>query len=531
MINLKATEKLEYINATKDLYQGAKLYDKVAIELDESWSDANFPVKTVVFGDGTNTTQVDYAAEIDIPEFYLSVPDVEFFIGLIGTSGTIRRTTNLVKFTVTEGSYQPGMVPPSPDTIVYSQILLENGAKISGENGEVWITIEEFGGDRGFSIIGGQLSVGSPDDPRETVLGSGDSYPIDTAFHADIADTVDLTIVNATDITDQISSDLSGSAALFGGTAAGKYILVGMDYKTSNFKVLTITPGVIEPDNIVAEYYENDVNEWVPVSFMATEANNLDNQLGEVLTTLPSEQWRFGFNPLDPTSIWEKATMNIDGVDVEKYWARFRVVSDITTDAIINQVKVGTDRFQIKGNGRTEYFGEGRYIRHIVGNWSNRILNNLKNPQNRNIEYGVGMTGVLTENRWTSGADDGILLPIQIVKGLDTSIPLVLTLQGYPEDDDGPSIVKFGLEVLTVKFGHNYDGNAVPEYSTTAVDAFPAGSQLKGREAKFLVPINKTVPGDKVIISVYRMGNDPEDTTNGDVIIEDLYVEGYFWTP
>lgn len=399
---------------------------------------------------------------------------------------------------------------------------------------EVWDNIMNFfksqddGDDKGIQIVGGQFSVGSVEDPRETCLGSGDSYPIQNAFHCDIANTSGLTITSAIDVTAILESDTGSATSLFSGITAGKYLLVGSDYKFEGVKVKTTVAGVIEPDSLIAEVIQDNVPTYQEATFMATNANDINQQLGRVITTEPSEQWRFGVNPLTQTIPWDKVTLNINGVDITKYWGRFRLIDAITSDATIEQVKMHTDRTEFNALQGEEMFGGHRYSSVLFEGMKNVITNTLKNPPNENVKYAVGVTGLFSDNELVNNTEDGFVIPITIPVGLDTSIPLILDITGYPKSNDA-GVVKFAVDVYSISSGFKYDGLATPDITLTGIDSFPLGSLEVRRTAQFLIPVDKLIPTEEVLLSFYRLGNDAEDTLNASAVITNIQCTGAFW--
>jgi len=400
-----------------------------------------------------------------------------------------------------------------------------------------------IGDDKGI-ICTEQFSVGKPSNSKESVFGEGDSYgvgkedttpegvpKVGSAWHCDISNTTGLTITGATDVTTELSSDTGSTVGLFNGTTTGKYVLVGSDYTFSGVKAKIDIAGDVEPENVIGEYLENDTT-WATANFMATDANYPYTQRGNVLGALnsSSEQWRFGFNPSNLPVPWNKVTLNINGTDYTKYWARFLITSDITTDITIEQLKMHTNRFEINADGSTEYFGKSRYQKTLFAGVSNTLQNISKNPGSQNINYANGMVGDINDNKFVDNTEDGFIIPITIPEGLDTSIPMTLNITGYPTSDNAGA-VKFGIDAIHVKDGFVYSTSNTPDFTSTAIDTFEAGNQNTRRTASFLIPVNTLVPGEEIIISFYRLGNDPEDTLSGSAVITNVKVDGYFWRP
>ncbi len=424
-----------------------------------------------------------------------------------------------------------------------SVIMLASDAKdymASGTSSQ-YIVVVDDGDDKGL-ICTEQWSVGKPGDGKESVFGEGDSYGVgkeDTtpdgtpvagsAWHCDISNTTGLTITSATDVTVVMASDSESTAPLFNGVGAGKYILVGSEYKFGGSKMKIDTVGVIEPDNVVGEYLATSAG-WVNAPFMATDSDYPYTQHGNKLGTCAScsEQWRFGFNPLDVPVTWDKVTLNINGVDYTKYWARFRVTSDITTDPIMQQIKLHTNRFEINGDGNTEYFGRARYPKTIA---VEKKTNALKNPANENITIAVGITEVRADNEFQNGASDGLILSGLIPEGMDTSIPAQIVVDWYVKGA-GAGDVELEFEAVSISKGAILDGSLVPSAAAPAVTSINNQDE-ELQQSTFLVPVSSAIPGDKFYGSLFRdaSGGNPDDTFSGNIVIAGYTVVGYFWKP
>jgi len=404
-----------------------------------------------------------------------------------------------------------------------------------------YVEVVDAGDDKGL-IVTEQFSVGKPSASKESVFGGGDSYGVgleDTtpegipkagsAWHCDEADTTGLTIINATDVTTELSSDTGSTTPLFNGTTTGKYILVGSDYKFAGVKVKYDSLATVESDNVEGAFLQTSSG-WTNSLFMASDADYPYTQLGHHVATSPSkkEQWRLGFNPEDLPITWDKVTLNINGTDYTKYWGRFKIISGITGDPVLEQVKLHTDRMEINADGTSEYFGRGRYPKDLLGGIVNTIPNSDKTPLDENIDIASGITMTLSKNEFSHTAEDGFIIPINIVEGIDTSIPLQLIITGYPKSTDAGTI-KLGVDYVPIEDGFVFDGNATFTH-IEATDTFPS-SNLTRRQARFLIPINTLLPGNQMMISLYRMGNDIQDTLTANIVIEDVRVIGYHWRP
>lgn len=401
--------------------------------------------------------------------------------------------------------------------------------KNGGDFEDSVMTQTSAGDDAGINIDG-QLSTGAPDNGREAVFGEGDSYPVVGAWHCTIANTTNQTVTSAVDITTEMQSDDGSTSSLFNGTAAGNYILVYSDIRTyGGTKTKVNTAGTIEPQNIIAEYLSS-LNTWSSAPFMATDADSLE-QRGWTPASVSgvSEQWRFGFNPLSLPVAWDELTMNINGVDYTGYFARFRITSAITSDAIIEQIKLHTNRFEINSNGATEYFGVARYPRTV------NILkesNQAKTPASQNIDIAPDFVISRLANELNDNASDGIILSGVVPEGIDTSIPVQIIIDWYPNTNNAGD-VELEIEVVVADDNFVYDGSATPIAAMTNITTVGASEQYQKKRSIFLLDISSSLPEERVYGSLFRdatVGN-PDDTLSGTVVITDWQVLGYFWKP
>lgn len=385
------------------------------------------------------------------------------------------------------------------------------------------------GDDKGITCTNGQFTVGSKDDPRETVLGGGDSTPIDTAYHCDTVNTSGTTIISATDVTDILESDSGSSTGFFGGSASGKYLLIGEEHTFGGAKLKWDTVGAIEPDNVVVEYLK-DSSTWVQAPFMVTNSDFDYSQYADRMNTNDVEQLFVGFDPDEVPTIWNKTTLNINGVNINKYWARFRIVTDITSDSTIEQIKTHSNSFEIEADGHTSYRGRSRRPKTLLSGLTNTVQNTSANPANENVEYGSGVTAGRTDNEFANGAVDGFLLVQNIEKGLDTSIPLELSVSWYPKGT-GVGDVNFHLDLFDVSDDFIYDGAAVPRSIENSITTIPANSNEKRITTKIKFMVNKLDTNSAVVMHLHRdaTSGNPLDTLANNVIITNVRLTGYFW--
>jgi hypothetical protein len=392
-----------------------------------------------------------------------------------------------------------------------------------------YMTINEIGDDRGV-VVNDKLEVGKPGAGNELVVGEGDSYPVQYAWQFDFADMTGNTIVNATDVSSQLGSEDSSAIGLFNGTTSGKVLLVGSEYPFGGIKAKINTAGTIEPANVIAEFLSFGTT-WFNAPFMVTDANWPFDRKGENLaSTSGFEQWRFGFDPEFLPSPWAAVTLNINGTDYTYRWALIRTTGNITSDPLIEQFKLHTNRWECNREGVTEYFGRARYPKTLKEGIKDVINNTSSSPVNENVQYASGVTAQYPDNEFANGAVDSFIITQNLVKGLDTSIPLLLDFSFYPKGSSGGD-VEMVAEVINVEDGFVYDGNAATTDYTTVVTV-SAGQNLTRNSGRIKIPINMLVDGG-VVINLKRdaSGGNPTDTLPHNIVITNVTLIGYFWKP
>lgn len=382
------------------------------------------------------------------------------------------------------------------------------------------------GDDKGLTVTDGQLVVRD----GEVIMGNQDSYPVPIAFHFDYSNLSGTTITGATDVTEILASEDASTIGLFGGTAVDNCILVGSLLPYGGVKAKIDTLGVVEADNVIAEYLQDDTPTWVGAKYMATDAEFPLEQKGNNLATCAScsEQWYFGFDPNNIPTAWANVTLNINGTDYTYKWALFRITSAITTDPLMEQIKLHTNRFEINVNGVSQYFGLSRYPKTL----NTTVFTNAdKNPLNENISLATGVTLVVINNEFTANANDGFVIQGNVPVGLDTSIPLTVNVEWYPAGA-GAGDVELEAELIKVKNGFTFDGAATKQGLLPVVT--PLNIQLEKRiKNSFQFFIDDLVPGDQWYISLFRdaTAGNTEDTFGSSIIITFNESVGHFWKP
>ncbi|MCK5788871.1 MAG: hypothetical protein KAH32_07720 [Chlamydiia bacterium] len=370
--------------------------------------------------------------------------------------------------------------------------------------------------------------IGNYDNPVELCVGQGDSTTDTmTTLHT----------VNGTsfiDVTEIFSSDSDSSTGLFGGTTANQVLYIGGHFQFSGVKAKIVTAGEGIHNNIIAEYYT--ASGWVKSTFMAVNSNfnpfSKDNQRADNLASISgiSEQWYFNFDPYEINDNWIPSEINGE----TKYWSRIRIVSDIITDPVIEQIKLHTNRVEIENTGIFRY-GVARYCKILSNGLSNTIKNVDQNPPNYSVPYTPTITAGYLDNQFKNGADDGFLFVQNVESGIDTSIPYALKVAYYSL---GGLAGDIELQADVVLIGQDVGGSGPFVYDGTApmttyknIDSVPISSALERRTTTFYIDISHLTPADAMVINIHRdaSAGNPNDTLPHDVIMTHIVPVAYFW--
>jgi hypothetical protein len=392
------------------------------------------------------------------------------------------------------------------------------------------VEVTSTGDDKGTAFTE-QVSVGKPAAGRELVAGEGDSYPVIGAWHADYANISGLTVTGATDVTTILQSDSASTTPLFDGTIAGKCMLVMSDVaRFGGVKVKMDTAGTVEPASVTAEYLQDNTPTWISSPYMATDADFPYTQLANVIggCSSCSEQWRFGFDPDNVPPTWDEVTMNINGTDYTGRWAIIRLTAGITLDPVLEQLKLHTNRWECNADGNTEYFGRSRYPKDLQ---TDDYGNVLKNPTNNSIPVSSGMTMLRIDNEFNNSVEDGRILVAEIPEGMDTSIPITVTVDWYP-NDTLTGDVELELSYVKARNGFTFDGTGVENPTIPSITSVSNESGVR-KVSSFKFLVDDVLPGDSIIMSVFRdaTGTNLDDTFGGPIVYVKGRAVGYFWRP
>lgn len=277
--------------------------------------------------------------------------------------------------------------------------------------------------DEGLNILG-ELHVGSPINPAESVFGEGDSYTTgmlvytyDGSTYADVS--VAARTASASTFT---FPNLNINTAIY----VASSVLTGGDVLTHlGIKTKVSTAAVFGAGNIITEYWNGA--DWVEMVVMEVEstdkyyprAKNIFQEVGSCQIRYNSEIQNDNWMKNDPMTL---------GTDY--YWVRYRIeVAAITTAPIFEQWKLHSSRFEINADGWIEYYGKARPQGQLNLNLSaGRPFEGNMQSQTLYVSEDIG--DGFTNNKFTATADKlgvGGFLPFD----LDTSSPIKLQWAGH----------------------------------------------------------------------------------------------------
>jgi len=311
--------------------------------------------------------------------------------------------------------------------------------------------VDLFGGDEGVNILG-ELHVGTPRKPAESVFGEGDSYTGGMLVY---------TYDGTTSATENVSvSARSSSNSTFGFVntdvdssiyCASTIICDGdlNDYIPHYGIKANILSGHDGTGNVIAEYYTSG-GTWEEIKTMSTDSGgSYYPHAGQLFENIGSQQVRYnnlvkfdGLGKTDPV-----------GYGTDLYWIRFRIETQTDIAPIFEQFKLHSSRFEINSDGWIEYFGRARPISRLP--WEIGVLEKAATaPGDQDLYLGDMLDVGGKKNRLDTGDIDRVGFKTSLPFDCDTSTPIVF---------DWSCIVATGGGDIdwVIRWGFNSDGDNV----------------------------------------------------------------------
>lgn len=371
-------------------------------------------------------------------------------------------------------------------------------------NAVLW---SEVSGDEAFSVHG-ELHVGSPTNPKESVFGGGDSHTTGMSVFTN----TNLEIGSWADETADAASFSGSTFTLFPGVASNNAIFIGGDQEFPGLKTATTAVLALGAGTINLEYWDGAT--WVDLSYMVTDADIPYAQKGEnPFGFVQSDQIRFG-----ETTGWATKVLNGEN----KYWVRFTIGTAITTAPILEQVKLHTDRSEFNSDGQLEHFGcarprVGLSLRRkdfdgIVGS----------TPRNQSIDFSTNINIDAERNDLNNNAVDSVGWTADVAEGIDTSLPVELEIK-YAKDSAGSGNIELEVYITPAVDGDLLTGALTETVITPIVVAVPATADELDSQT-ISVDINAFKPGTVLAVALKRdaTGGNADDTYAGGIYIVEV---------
>lgn len=397
-------------------------------------------------------------------------PDIGIDVTNVGVSTLTITSTSVTNSTTFDMRIQ------NPNTVLGGLNNYLRDSKISFPNGVPTLaySLTHFSNDEGdeTQIVKAELSVGAPDRPAESTFGEGDSYTRGMLLY-----TYDPT--NGFIDETAAAKSFSGSTFTFSDVVTDSAIYATSDLQNDGdyvkffgVKIQIATAGVLGTGTTIAEYWNGST--WTPMSIMRTQGNSPYYPILEPLIDSDPGSYQMRFNArIDST--WVKNDPIGSGTD--RYWARLRITSAITTSPEFEQIKIHSNRTEINSDGWMEYYGKARSIGRLAWNYG-MVQAATSSPGDQDQFLSDTLDVGKIENSFANNTSDrvGFLAPIPF--DLDTSTSIRFRWAARYSANTGDVI-------WNIRRGFNTAGDVVYDSAASAPTTHPTET---------LTTITETVP-------------------------------------
>lgn len=386
--------------------------------------------------------------------------------------------------------------------------------------------------DKSTSIID-KLNVGLPNNPQEAAFGGGNSYNTAALFYEFDGSTFstvkpELTAEDGTTFT---FSNTNVNTALYISN------LYGIPFRGLKVKVDSVA--VLGGGSIVYEYW--DGSSWTEFNHMSSLSSGTYLPFGNDQFTAFAGTGNFQIR-FDERIVGDWVTNDPISLGVPLYWVRIRIASAITTSPTFDKIKIDSDRTEFNEDGYKESFGNARSIRKFPITYGSFVAG-VNSPSNQDIYLSDGVFAGRNENEFANGTTDSTGVGLIVPYDIDTSCPIKVRLNIQGESNVAGAI-RFELRWAFTFRGqpiYTTTGNApavnVTERSTEQTVSYTAGEIFRTVAIQtFELEIPELIAqiaggdgGDLLMITIERNANNPADTYNGNVIINDIAFEYTSW--
>jgi len=304
------------------------------------------------------------------------------------------------------------------------------------------------------------------------------------------------------DHTEDARSQTGSSFPMFPVNAAEASMYIGADFPFPAFQYATANPSIIgSPDDTIVEIW--DGASWVvPGAYMVNVDGAADLQFArDILTRAETDNIRFG-----DESSWTLKTLN----GINKYWARIRLVSPITSVGDFDHMSLWPNCAFVDEDGTIEFFGAARIEEGV--SWARLLLDPLQGqtPTSQNINVSPSMDINAQLNRFERNQLRALAGQIVIPEGTDTSRPLELVFDFFAVVGGGQA--ELILISAQTNIGSVLDGTLPETIVSAVIPIDPTAFTLQAAIVE--IPIQNLVPGDIITVAIQRNGGVGNDNAN-----------------
>ena len=363
-----------------------------------------------------------------------------------------------------------------------------------------------------------EVAIGSVNKPAEISIGEGDSVTNDMVIFSYNGATY-------TNNTTAAKSRSDSTFAGFGGTSNGSIFYLGHTArKFYGLKIDITTPLNPTGATVVSEYWNGSA--WVAFNVMSTRATApYTSYANNAITRLQSEHVRFDYTTM--SADWATTTVNSQLA----YWARYRITSGtLTTDVVVERVKLHTNRTEINKDGFVEYFGVSQPSRTLFS--SHRYSLKGYVPADATIDFSSNVSLIYEHSSLVGSKLDGFGQTVIVPFGLDTSRSISVIIRWCVNDSSTGPIELKCTYVSGTQLGSNIHDSALTETIETEIITIDSDQTGILKETSFTFAIPTALVGDELIFQINRdaRASNGNDTNSGNVYVYSVRYEGVFWS-
>lgn len=465
---------------------------------------------------------IDNLGNVEITLLNMQYNNIGLLIGDTGTTSRVSASSIIFNNSAT---YDLSIEAIRANVEIYSSFL--DDAKINNPN-NVNITIRYNANKFGtyYQTILGDMQIGSHLLPSK--LGVGEGLYINNGIV--ILSNDNLEVGTWTDNTTNALNGIGINFNLVNNVNAGNCMYIGSNKKIYGLKisVVTATSSTTLLDDVIWEFW-NGTN-WIEFKvFQSLPTTPTHAYLNSFISQEATYHIRFGLTSNAP---FINKTLN----GYSKHWIRYRLVNNISSIPICNQVKIHTNSCIINTDGSIQFMGQAREVKDFK---INTYASN-SSPGSQELFFASNLSIALTNNVFTYNNTIRLGCIFKMPIEIDISFPLLLNI-GFIVDNVNAGNISWTLRYIWAKSNTNIylnaldaDNNPNPDIKTiTKVTTINANTNFEDLRETIIVDVSR-IPSCMSVTDKYffygtlerASGTDVNDTYPGNVILS--YLDGNY---